>query len=110
MSGVFFFLLISEAITLQPVVAALILLALKLLQGGFFFKRHLKCTTLSVHVKGSDKIVPQRTVYIFNYAQYHLTSRQFFFFSAGRNYRKQFGFHIILNKKSYLNYNTYYTL
>lgn len=41
--------------------------------------------TLSVHVKGSDKIVPQRTVYILNYAQYHLTSRQFFFCSQKKS-------------------------
>ncbi len=34
-SDVFFFLLISEAVILQPVVAALILLALKLLHGEF---------------------------------------------------------------------------
>lgn len=38
----FFFLLISEAIILQPVVAALILLALKLLQGGSFFLKALE--------------------------------------------------------------------
>lgn len=38
----FFFLLISMAIILQPVVAALILLALKLLQGGSFFLKALE--------------------------------------------------------------------